>query len=143
MTHPMLKYLPVLTLFISCISSSSFVVADEKTNAHYHHGHSQQHKKPIEHDPSSKFFFAGECSRNPAAPCSTSSQSKQKMRKAVIKSLYDELIYPAPKAVLADLSNANDIFEPSVIRYKEVQTDIPTGCEGNVDFFGSSLFSVE
>jgi hypothetical protein len=135
MTHPMLKYLPVLTLFISCISSSSFVVADEKANAHHHHGHSQQHKNPIQHDPSSKFFFPGECSRNPAAPCSTSSQSKQKMRKAVIKSLYDELIYPAPKAVLADPGNANDIFEASVIRGRVTPAGEYDDFEGAVEYF--------
>lgn len=135
MTHPTLKYLPVLALFISCFSCSSVIAAsDEKANTHLH-GHDQQHKPPFEHDPSSKFYFPGECSRNPATPCSTSSQAKQKLRKAVVTGLYEELIYPAPKAVLADPNNANDIFEPSVIKGRVTPAGEYDDFEGAVEYF--------
>ena len=133
MTLSLLKRLSVFAVAVSCFAGSSFVVAGEKANAH-HHSHGQQ-QIPIEEESSSKSFFSGECSRKVNVPCSTSSQSKLKKRKAVIKSLYEELIYPAPKAVLADPNNANDIFEHSVIRGRVTPAGEYDDFEGAVEYF--------
>lgn len=133
MTLPLLKHLPLVTLVVGCFTSA-IVIADEKANAHHHHGHGHQQNKPILDESYDKSFF-GECSRNPAVACATSSEAKQKKRKDVIKKLYQELIYPAPKAVLADPNNANDIFEHSVIRGRVTPAGEYDDFEGAVEYF--------
>ncbi len=62
------------------------------------------------------FAGNGACSNDPAVSCSTKSQSSLETRKNKVAEIYKGLIYPNPKAVLADHSIVNHIFEESVVK---------------------------
>lgn len=92
---------------------------------------------------SSQYTFAGDpghglyggCSRNPATACSTSNQLKQDKRQATVIGLYKDLIYPGPKAVLADISNASHIFEQAVVKGRVTPAGHYDDFEGAVEYF--------
>ena len=58
----------------------------------------------------------GLCSEDPAIACSTKSQTVLADRKQKVAEIYNGMIYPHPRTVLADHTSVNHLFEEGVVK---------------------------
>lgn len=86
-------------------------------------------------------FFAfsvqvsAQCSSELDAPCSTDDPARLESRKALVTELYEGLVYPHPKPVLADPSTVGHIFEQSVVKGRVTPAGKYNDFEGAVEYF--------
>lgn len=110
-----LKMISISTIFLLCTAIGTYGYAGQ------HEGHSGSHHK--------------KCSRDISQPCATSSKAKQQRRMDTVVGLYEDLIYPGPKAVLSDHTNADHIFEQSVIKGRVTPAGYYSDFEGAIEYF--------
>jgi hypothetical protein len=81
------------------------------------------------------FAANGDCSIDPAVACSTKSQATLDQRKQKVAEIYNGLIYPNSKAVLADHSSVSHIFEASVVRGRVSPAGAYEDFEAAIEYF--------